>query len=266
MDSLSAAPARSPSMLLHLLAMDRDDERHRLVHELMDLLDFDWLAWGPVRRGAQGTELLDAWDAVGAQDWQRRYRALGYQRLDPRMDAALDSRLPVVWQLEGLRRAAAPAQRRFVEDLAGTGMRSGVMLALGGAQADERTVVCLLSRERGEGLADDDTRIGQVVTLGLCLRELQQQARSAAPPAPPPAPMPLNRTQQAILQYLACGLCDKQIAGRLALSLHTVDYHMRQLRKRYGARNRVQLIQNSRPGDLSDTPDASGPKVDSGPE
>jgi len=257
MDSLTPAPARAPSMLLHLLAMDRDDERHRLVHELMDLLDFDWLAWGPVRRGVHGTELLEPWDAVGAQDWQRRYRTLGYQQLDPRMAAALDSRLPVVWQLEGLRRAAAPAQRRFIEDLAGTGMRSGVMLALAGAQAGERTVVCLLSRGHGDGLADDDTRIGQVVTLGLCLRELQAQAAEQAPEPAAPTPLqPPNRTQQAILQYLACGLGDKQIAGRLALSMHTVDYHMRQLRKRFGARNRVQLIQNSRPGDLDDAPES----------
>jgi hypothetical protein len=264
MDSYAPAPAGTSSRLMNLLAVDETDERQQLVAELVHVLGFDWLAYGQVRRGAAGPDMLDPWQNIGAERWQRHYRDHGYQRVDPRLTTALGSRLPVVWQLDPLRRECGEAGRHFVEDLADTGMRTGVMLALAGSHADERTVVSLLTHERDPELAHDDTRIGHVVTLGLCLREMQaQQAQQQgehgqvqqrgerdsahglladSSPAPLPPLLP-NPTQQAILQYLAVGLCDKQIAARLALSLHTVDYHMRQLRKRFGARNRVQLAQ-----------------------
>jgi DNA-binding NarL/FixJ family response regulator len=36
-------------------------------------------------------------------------------------------------------------------------------------------------------------------------------------------------------------LSDKAIAEQLNMSPHNVDYHLRQLKKKYGAQNRVQL-------------------------
>jgi DNA-binding NarL/FixJ family response regulator len=51
-----------------------------------------------------------------------------------------------------------------------------------------------------------------------------------------------GNTRHRILSCLAEGLSDKQIAARLDLSLSNVDYHMRQLRLSFGARNRVQLL------------------------
>ena len=51
----------------------------------------------------------------------------------------------------------------------------------------------------------------------------------------------LSAVQKDILHCLAGGLCDKEIARRLALSSHNVDYHLRQLRKRFSVNNRVQL-------------------------
>lgn len=293
MDSLLCSNAQAPATLRHLLAAEDDDERAHLVGGLVHGLGFDWLSHGTARLQPDGTATLqDAWHGIGARDWQHRYRTCGHARHDPRLNAALGSRLPVVWQLDTLARRATPCQQPFVEDLADTGMRSGVMLSLSAARPDERTVVCLLSHEPHDTLADDDAWLGQVITLGLCLRELEgtaaasacQAAVAAAAMAPgsargrrdtAEAAGPAGRqgtaesagalpcatevaaahrpavspTQRAILHDLARGLCDKQIAGRLQLSPHTVDYHMRQLRKRYGARNRVQLVQAAAEGE-----------------
>jgi DNA-binding CsgD family transcriptional regulator len=47
--------------------------------------------------------------------------------------------------------------------------------------------------------------------------------------------------QQEILRAVERGLSDKEIAARLGISTYAVDYHMRQLRRQFGARNRVQL-------------------------
>src|SRR5688500_3874911 len=163
MDLPNPAAAATPSMLLHLLAEDSESERLRLVGEVVARLGFDWLAHGPMRRGSDGVEMTESWRSVGAEGWRRRYRAQGHARRDPRLAAALASRLPVVWQFDALRRDAPAAARAFFDELGDTGMRSGVMLALDGLRADERCVVSLLSRRADPRLVDDDARIGQVV-------------------------------------------------------------------------------------------------------
>ena len=58
----------------------------------------------------------------------------------------------------------------------------------------------------------------------------------------PAAKADMPAAQQHILNHLIQGRSDKEIAYHLKLSEHTVDYHMRQLRKRFAARNRVQLV------------------------
>jgi DNA-binding NarL/FixJ family response regulator len=72
-----------------------------------------------------------------------------------------------------------------------------------------------------------------------------------APDGKPPEPADsagrgdISARQQLILEHLQQGRSDKEIAYRMQLSTHGVDYHMRQLRRRYGARNRVQLVNAS---------------------
>ena len=73
-------------------------------------------------------------------------------------------------------------------------------------------------------------------------------AAAAEPePAAAPAPPALTLTQPEVLRCLLRGMADKEISAQLQLSPHTVDYHLRQLRKRFNARNRVQLLLASRP-------------------
>jgi DNA-binding CsgD family transcriptional regulator len=100
--------------------------------------------------------------------------------------------------------------------------------------------------------------LGQVLTLGLCVHEFSMRCAEVPVPAAP-APT-LSPIQREILDLVAQGAGDKQVAYELHLSLHAVDYHMRQLRRRFAVRNRVQLTQaatrasadatESRPADL----------------
>lgn len=56
----------------------------------------------------------------------------------------------------------------------------------------------------------------------------------------------LSPLQHDVLRCLARGMADREISAHLRLSPHTVDYHLRRLRKRFGVHNRVQLILASR--------------------
>jgi DNA-binding CsgD family transcriptional regulator len=254
----------SPALLKQLLAAEAPATRQQTVRTLTRSLGFDSLVYGRFAR--QGDRWLPQAFCTTYADlgWLQRYVCASYHRVDARLACALRSSLPCIWSIDTLRQpeestAASSLTQAFLDDLGTTGARSGALLGLPGSHTSgaERHVLSLSSRNEGSAWLND-ALLGQVLTLGFCLNDLYTHHL----PSPDPAPTsvtPMNRTQQAILQYLACGLCDKQIAWRLALSLHTVDYHMRQLRKRFGARNRVQLIQAAAAPAAAPTRAISGP-------
>lgn len=248
----AAAPAerRLPSILDELVHARDAQERRQRVAAIVHAMGFDWLGYGRVQAISHAVLPIAFCTAHGDLAWQRRYVAEGYYQVDPRLQQALRSNLPVVWRLDELAsqaaQAADPKLWRFVHDLGHTTMRSGVMLALASPEPHQRTLISLLSRQGAVQRDDEDGLLGEVLTLGVCLHEYYTHY---APPlddaAVPASADALSQTQRAILQCLGRGLADKQIADCLSLSPHTVDYHMRQLRKRFGARNRMQLLRSA---------------------
>ncbi|WOB09220.1 helix-turn-helix transcriptional regulator [Piscinibacter gummiphilus] len=240
-----------PSLLQALIGAESADERRRIVTTLLHVLGFEWLGYGRfASRSEPGTPVSFCTTYVDSH-WAERYFGARHYEVDPRLPRALQSCLPVVWTLDHLLAVAQPDDgrlQRFVDELAGTGMRSGVILALPGATHTDRQIVSLLSRTPGSGWMGDGL-LGQVLTLALCLHEFY--TRYATPPepaggtiaSPRAASAGLTPLQREILACVSQGLGDKAIAARLGIGLHNVDYHMRQLRKRFGVRNRVQLLQ-----------------------
>jgi len=249
---LLAAPppgpaAARPALLAQLLTARSADERQHTVSAALHALGFDWLGHGRLLCIGQRVMPVSFCLTYAQPQWAQRYFRQCHHAVDPRLHDALASALPCVWTLQSLaERAVAeqdrPALRRFVDDLAASGARSGVMLGLPGTPPHERHFVSLMSRTEGAGWIDDPL-LGRVLTLALCLHEFY--TRHTQPPQAAPAPLPgeLTALQCEILARVARGLPDKQIAAQLDLSLHNVDYHLRRLRKRFGVRNRVQLTQ-----------------------
>ncbi len=237
-----------PSLLSQLLAAGSADERRRTVSALLHGLGFDWLGYGQTRQAGDRVVPTSFCTTYANARWTERYFQQHYEQVDPRLQQTLRSALPYVWTVDTLRqqRAASGGEAqlaRFVDDLRATGTRSGVMLTLPGP-GTERAYVSLLSCAEGADWIDDAV-LGRVLTLGMCLHEFYSRyvPLPAAPEAPPAAAPVLSPLQTEILALLAKGLGDKQIADRLNLSLHNVDYHLRRLRQRFGVRNRVQLMQ-----------------------
>ncbi|WP_372442749.1 response regulator transcription factor [Streptomyces pactum] len=52
----------------------------------------------------------------------------------------------------------------------------------------------------------------------------------------------LNDRQHAVVQLVGQGLTNQQIARRLDVSPHTVNYHLRKLYGNYGVRSRIGLL------------------------
>jgi len=241
-----------PSLLTDLLAAGGAGERQRIVKAVLHAMGFEWLGYGRLVERGERAVPLSFCTTYADPRWTQHYFGEAYHEIDPRLQDALRSSLPCVWTLDQLahdadRAPAAPRLRRFVEDLRDTGVRCGALLVLPGAAGQERHFVSLLSRAPLGAFAGNGL-LGQVLTFALCLHEFysrhtQEPRIDDASAGHGDGGPQLTPLQREILACVARGLGDKQIAYGLALSSHAVDYHMRQLRRRFAVRNRVQLTQ-----------------------
>lgn len=250
-----SVPAQ-PSLLAALLAAESPTERRRTVSTLMHSLGFEWLGYGRLIQLGTHAVPLSFCTTYADRRWAERYFGEGYHEEDPRLAVALRSSLPAVWCIDQLAAqatgdVAGSRLKRFVAELAETGMRSGVLFALPATSGPERHYISLLSRTPGTGWMGDGL-LGQVLTLALCLHEFYTRYAGVPQAAETPAAQApkLTGVQRDILVCVSLGMGDKEIASRLNLTLHNVDYHMRQLRRRFAVRNRVQLMQAAQNLDL----------------
>jgi LuxR family maltose regulon positive regulatory protein len=121
------------------------------------------------------------------------------------------------------------------------------------AQAEPEGYLRLFADE-GEVMAHLLTRMAPFTTASPAyLQRIQaaiapvRQVQPAAPPASLPSPCePLSERERDVLQLVAEGLSDQQIAQRLVLSLHTVKLHVKHLLTKLGAANRTQAVARAR--------------------
>ncbi|MGM9484810.1 helix-turn-helix transcriptional regulator [Roseateles sp. NT4] len=212
-------------------------------------IGFDWAALGRVD-GASGLARANLFSfELAHQRWTSRYFRRGYAACDARLIAFAHSNLPYVWNLRRLRMDGAkanvspPLLDEFVSGLEADGLRSGVFFGIPDVASNLRCFVSFSSKE-ADCAWIDGACVGAALTLGMSLGSvLGQREGMDASDADAPSGVDMSATQRNIIGCLVNGMSDKQIAYTLGLSRHNVDYHMRRLRSKYGARNRVQLAQ-----------------------
>jgi LuxR family maltose regulon positive regulatory protein len=83
--------------------------------------------------------------------------------------------------------------------------------------------------------------------IQAAIAPVRQGQLAAPPPASlPPLFEPLSEREREVLQLVAEGLSNQQIAQRLVLSLHTVKLHIKHLLAKLGATNRTQAVARAR--------------------
>lgn len=228
-------------------------ERQRLVRGWLHAIGFDWLGYGSLSCARGEVNVQSFFTSYAYPAWSDRYFSERYFRIDPRLQEVPSSGLPLVWDIDFVEQrlaAGAPQARSFVDDLRESGLGSGVMFVLASDnQPSTRTFISLMSRSMERQWITDEV-VGQALTLGLSVHDFLTRRAFAATPAPQSG---LSSLQQEILRCLVRGLSDKEIASRLNLSSYNVDYHLRQMRRRFAARNRVQLVSVAMSGALAGT-------------
>jgi len=233
----------TPASLARWLDIERPEARRQILQERLAALGFvRTMVLRTVRTAGQS--LLVGMHADGPDvAWASDYARLRLIERDPRPQVLTRTGLPCVWDMPGLqaeaeRQFGVSAAREFCRAVGQAGSNSGLMFAVHAGALSEWRLVSLESGRTGCDWITDGL-IAQTALLATCVAEHQLPMAIDTPSARSRA----ADVQQQILDCLQKGMVDKVIADRLGLTLHNVDYHLRRLRSRYGARNRVQLLE-----------------------
>lgn len=245
-----------PRLLSEMKAAMSAEERERLIRAELHAIGFEWLAYGTLIYAPPEIIPHTFFASYANSPWTKLYFSERHYEVDPRHLYAPESGLPLVWTIQDMvswisKWPLTIRAQQFIDDLHDSGIRCGIFCSLPSiTHPKERTIISLMSSASEQHWMTDAV-IGQALTLGLCMHEFlvnhtgivngEVEHWSA-----------LSSLQKDILQCLAKGLCDKEIARRLDLSSYTVDYHLRQLRKRFSVRNRVQLVNAAMTGAMFD--------------
>jgi DNA-binding CsgD family transcriptional regulator len=226
-----------------LIAAATPEARMANIRSMLSMLGFASLQYEAVQHTADGIREHYFLKTYVPQAWSQRYAAKRYWDMDPRVNACLTSPFPFVWDLPYFSKAHLlpshdPKSREFLQDMAGSGMCSGVAFGFVNPASQQQFMVALNADHASSNWLNSNT-IGQALILGLsvhefisgCLDKLMLRRE----------PEKVSDIQKKILECLANGFSDKEIARNLNTTFHNVDYHLRHLRKKYGASNRAQL-------------------------
>jgi LuxR family maltose regulon positive regulatory protein len=167
--------------------------------------------------------------------------------------------------LEGLLQTAEAAGR------AGVQIEALALQALADWRRGDRAGA-LTSLERALRLAEGEGYVRLFADLGLPMARLLQEARSRAvlpeyvamllaafgtdlafsTPAEQPLPEPLTHREREILELVAAGLTNREIADELVISLQTVKKHACNIYGKLGVRSRTEAAARARELDLFD--------------
>jgi DNA-binding CsgD family transcriptional regulator len=249
-----ASQRPATGLLRQLLNAASGRDRERVIRRRLDDIGFEWLAYYTLSHAPGGAPRRACLATFAHAEWTRRYFEQSYHEVDPRQEQIRQSSLPLVWDIDWVEdalggRAQTPRVHCFTQDFRGSGMGSGVLVRVPtDSQSPIEHAVISLGSSGSTRRWIDDRVLGEALVIGLSLHDYvshhvqfrdaaQEQANvcclhaSSLPPR-----------QQAVLRHVAHGLTDRAIAEKLGVSLHTVDYYLRQLRQHFAVHNRVQLL------------------------
>jgi DNA-binding CsgD family transcriptional regulator len=212
------------------------------VQDVVATLGFDHFMYAVAASPAPASAArMYVWTTAPA-GWVRRYGESDYLEVDPRLPAAWNSMLPVIW--DRTRFDDTPATRRFLDAAAAHGVRSGIALALRN-RFDAPAILSLnsalptIDSPRARPLA---SVLGEVMALGTYLHEMMLATVVAECLPSAIAGRPLSLQERKCLQLAADGKSGREIGLALSISERTVHTHVANLLGKLGAANLHEAI------------------------
>lgn len=114
------------------------------------------------------------------------------------------------------------------------------------------TARCQEDEEKLRRLNQESEKCNKLLKVALDFRESQKEegtrAHASDHPVKPEALKHLTKREKEILQLVGEGLSTKQIAGKLFISINTVETHRRHLLEKLGVKNSMELIKKASKG------------------
>ncbi|PCE32682.1 helix-turn-helix transcriptional regulator [Burkholderia ubonensis] len=220
-------------------------ERHRIVTCLLHLTGFTTFAYFALEFAQERVERVYLHEAFTPAAYRGDYVRHGHYDVDPRTLGARMCNMPIVWDLQQLRRqrddgALVPcaALDGFLQTLEDDGMCSGIMYSMAVPGTRLNAFMSFTAPRRTREWITPAT-VEQALSIGLSVHRFASPQLIAT--SRERMVNDLTPFEQELLIGIAEGASDKEIGRRLDTSAHNVDYHLRKLRKRFGVANRIQL-------------------------
>lgn len=244
--SSSTFGPKVPDLLPELVGAQAGSQRRETLGRAVRRLGFHELWYARLNLERTGPTPTKVCIAYGDSRWQINYVDRRLHEFDGRLQPAIRSSLPYRWDIGAIGQVDATGSHlaginELLAAMRADGLRWGVMFCVAGPADKECSLVCLDSRDEAPAGFGDELIAG-VLLLAVCLHEFYTNY-CAWPSSESVRGPRLSARQTQILQRLASGLTDREIAQSLDLSLHGVDYHLRRLREHFNAHNRLELVQ-----------------------
>ncbi|MGU7772996.1 helix-turn-helix transcriptional regulator [Burkholderia sp. MR1-5-21] len=226
-------------------------ERNRIVTSLLHLTGFSTFAYFALEFAHERVESLYLHEAFTPSTYRGDYVRHSHHDIDPRTLGARVCNMPIVWDLQQLRRHHSPrdggvyetqdtpaALDGFLQTMQDDGMCSGIMYAMAVPGTRLHAFMSFTAPRRTREWITQAT-VEQALSIGLSVHKFASPQLIAT--SRERAVNGLTPFEQELLLGIAEGASDKEIGRRLDTSAHNVDYHLRKLRKRFGVANRIQL-------------------------
>lgn len=213
------------------------------VTAIVRSLGFDTFMYGLTTVYRPGHDSLAYVFTTAPQKWVRRYDHLAYIEVDPRIQAAIATSLPYIWD-QSTERGKSPQVDRFIDDAARHGICSGVSFLL----PDSDRAAVLLSLNSSLRAVDEQRRamllanFGTMLTFGYYFHEFfMRKVVSVGIPSRLEG-SPLTNRERECLTLAAAGLTTEDIAERLGIKRVTAQFHFDAIRTKLAAATRHEAI------------------------
>lgn len=220
--------------LARLIGADKDAQQ--VFDELADIvrdIGFEYCSLG-IQVPAYGDVPRESWSTNYPIGWQEHYLGHNYLTIDPVIDKALHSAMPVIWNEPLFRQ-----RRSFWEEARAHGVCYGWTLAMHGL-GGERGLISLARSEEvisQQELAEQEAKLVWIShTANGVIGKLTADAN------PLGSVQELTHREREVLRWTAAGKIASEIGTILGVSTRTVNFHVTSVLAKLNATNKTQAV------------------------
>lgn len=176
-------------------------------------------------------------------DWEEEYKHKSYQLIDPRIKKSLQSLTPIYWDIqESYLQSLDRKARTMMQNAYHHGIRSGVLVSLHdfhGATGVfglgiDASMYNINSQKYLEWVTPYISHLGAFVHQSM----IKQHGLKDEPCLK----KPLTEREKDCLCWIADGAVASRIASKLYISENTVKFHLKNIKKKLGAKNTAHAL------------------------